>query len=403
MTRFSFLLPTRNRAPLLRQALAAVLAQPGGDLEVVVSDNASSDETPEVIREFGDDPRLRVVRTPRPLNVVDNWEHALDHATGEWIVVVGDDDGPVPSLVSRLDPLADPDATRAVAWAKAWYVHPGVEPAWPVPGQENHLVVFPYGGRAEEVAAGPELEAFFRRRERATRPEMNAAVHRQVIERIRREAGRVFRGPDPAVGLCAAFLALEPSYLALDLPLVVMGLSAASISTSLAHDLTSVHTVVREYHAAHGLRHVPLTSRTVANLVAESLLNAKEALPAHFEGVDLDRAAYFLSCGLELKGRDDAGARREWRAALRAEPPAVRAAVRRSMAADAARAWTRRTIQAVTPLAAARRLVRRGLEGRTDFLVLSGADHGFAHLPGAAHHLDGRLPPVPHASKPAAA
>lgn len=388
MRRFSFLLPTRDRAPLLRQALTAVLAQSGDDFEVVVSDNASSDETPRVVREFSHDSRLRVVRTPRPLDVADNWEHALDHATGEWIVVVGDDDGPVPSLLSRVAPLADPGVTRAVAWAKAWYVHPGIDPPWPRPDQENHLTVFPYSGGVSEVPARAELAAFFRRRERAIRPEMNGAVHRSVIERIRREAGRVFRGPDPAVGLCAAFLALEPAYLALDLPLVVMGLSAASISASLAHDLTAVHSAVREYHQSNGLHHVPLRSRTVANLVAESLLNAKNALPAHFDGIELDPAGYFRSCGLELRHRADSGARREWRSALRAQTPAVRASVRRSMAVDALRGRTRGTVRRLAPVTAVRRFVRRSLEGRTDFMVLPGTDHHFDDLPGATRHLD---------------
>lgn len=396
--RFSFLLPTRNRAGLLEHALAAVLAQDGDDFEVVVSDNASSDCTAAVVGGCGDD-RVRAVRTDRPLPVVDNWERALEHARGEWVTILGDDDGPVPGLLERMRPVTTGESRgpRAVAWTKAWYIHPGVEPPWPRPGEENHLIVFPWTGSVEEVDAGDELRAFFARREKTVRPEMNAFVHRRVLDRVRREAGRVFRPPDPAVGLCATVLALERTYLAVDLPLVVMGLSAASISTAMAHDLAAVHQVVREYATDDLLTEVPLRARTVANVVAESLLAAKRALPAHFEGVDLEPVAYFVSCALDLRSRGvtdgDAWAKwTEWRVALAAEPRGVRVGVRRALAGHTAGAWARRAARRLPPVAAARRLVRGRLEGRSQFLVLDGRDEGFADLPGAACHLDARLP-----------
>src|SRR5439155_1533464 len=75
MPRFSIVMPTRNRAQLLQFALQSALDQPTADLEVVVSDNDSRDDTPAVARRFND-PRVRYVRTPETLAMPDSWEFA---------------------------------------------------------------------------------------------------------------------------------------------------------------------------------------------------------------------------------------------------------------------------------------------------------------------------------------
>ncbi len=47
-------IPTHNRAGLLRESLASVLSQTFARIEVIVSDNASSDETADVVASFSD-------------------------------------------------------------------------------------------------------------------------------------------------------------------------------------------------------------------------------------------------------------------------------------------------------------------------------------------------------------
>src|SRR5262245_27225837 len=89
---FTSLMPTRNRSHLLRYAIRCALAQTNGDYEIIVSDNDSSDDTPNVIKEF-DDPKLRSIRTPKSLNMPDHWEWAIDHARGEYVTFLCDDDG----------------------------------------------------------------------------------------------------------------------------------------------------------------------------------------------------------------------------------------------------------------------------------------------------------------------
>jgi glycosyltransferase involved in cell wall biosynthesis len=65
----SILLPTRNGAAYLRDCVTGVLAQPDNEFELIVADNASDDDTPQILHEFADDSRLRVVRSERSLPV----------------------------------------------------------------------------------------------------------------------------------------------------------------------------------------------------------------------------------------------------------------------------------------------------------------------------------------------
>jgi glycosyltransferase involved in cell wall biosynthesis len=83
--RFSVLIPTRNGGEFLPDVLESALGQ-AGDFEVVVSDNANTDETARVLSSHANDERLVVVRSNEVLSVTDNWMRALRAARGEYLI-----------------------------------------------------------------------------------------------------------------------------------------------------------------------------------------------------------------------------------------------------------------------------------------------------------------------------
>jgi glycosyltransferase involved in cell wall biosynthesis len=122
--------PTYNRAATLPRALTSVLAQTHADLELLVSDNASTDETPEVCRAFAqDDPRVRVVRRPHNVGLTENFNALLREATGELVMVLADDDWLDPSYVERCVALLDARPDHVVASGVARFHRDGVEVA----------------------------------------------------------------------------------------------------------------------------------------------------------------------------------------------------------------------------------------------------------------------------------
>jgi glycosyltransferase involved in cell wall biosynthesis len=84
-------IPTRNRATLVTSAIDSVLAQTYEDFTVLVSDNASEDDTEETIRAF-DDPRLQYIRHRSNIGPGENFNSCLEAAASEYVIVLCDDD-----------------------------------------------------------------------------------------------------------------------------------------------------------------------------------------------------------------------------------------------------------------------------------------------------------------------
>jgi glycosyltransferase involved in cell wall biosynthesis len=88
---FTVGIPTYNRAGIVRRAISIVLNQSFGDFELIVADNASDDNTSEVVESF-DDPRLRYVRHDRNRGPDKNICFTGTEASGELYVLYQDDD-----------------------------------------------------------------------------------------------------------------------------------------------------------------------------------------------------------------------------------------------------------------------------------------------------------------------
>lgn len=107
---------TYNRAAYLRRALASLALSPVSGVRYVVVDNASTDETGAIVREF---PLFEHVRNPANLGMVGNWNRALEIAEGEYGAVFHDDDEYEAGAVEAL--------LEALAASKtAAFVHAGV-------------------------------------------------------------------------------------------------------------------------------------------------------------------------------------------------------------------------------------------------------------------------------------
>src|SRR5262249_24809581 len=127
--KFSIVIPTRNGAPYVFGALKSILRQSYQSCEVVVSVNHSADETMSQVRSI-DDPRLRVVVPPAPLSMTLHYEWCLKQARGEWITILGDDDGLMPYFFDEITPLIKKCSRMnvdAILSRRAYFFWPGCE------------------------------------------------------------------------------------------------------------------------------------------------------------------------------------------------------------------------------------------------------------------------------------
>jgi glycosyltransferase involved in cell wall biosynthesis len=97
----SIVLPTYTRAQLLPHAIRSVLAQTYRDLELIVVDDNSKDNTPEVVRSFAD-PRIRYVRNEKNLKLPGTLNKGFALARGRFLTWTSDDNLYAPDAVERM-------------------------------------------------------------------------------------------------------------------------------------------------------------------------------------------------------------------------------------------------------------------------------------------------------------
>ena len=138
----SILIPTYHQAHCIDQAISSALMQDFAALEVIVIDDASSDETEMICQKWLADPRFRYVKNSVNLGRVANYRHALyDLAHGEWALMLDGDDYLITSSFIR------------TAWETAQrYQEVGV-----VFVQAGHRVRF-LDGSSQDVDILPEIE-----------------------------------------------------------------------------------------------------------------------------------------------------------------------------------------------------------------------------------------------------
>ena len=91
MPKVSVIMPTFNRKAYLKAAIESVLLQKIDDFEIIITDNASTDGTDELVASFTNE-SIRYFRNEKNIGVVNNYNKALELASGEYVYIFSDDD-----------------------------------------------------------------------------------------------------------------------------------------------------------------------------------------------------------------------------------------------------------------------------------------------------------------------
>jgi glycosyltransferase involved in cell wall biosynthesis len=121
----SICLPVRNGADRVEEVVWSVLAQDHQRIELVISDNASTDGTEEVCRELArSDPRIVYHRHPENVGLLNNFLGAMRMSKGTFFRWVGDDDWLAPDCVSRGLAAFAEDERRILVTTRVAYTAP---------------------------------------------------------------------------------------------------------------------------------------------------------------------------------------------------------------------------------------------------------------------------------------
>lgn len=95
--------PTYNGGKYIRECIESILVQTYTDLEILIVDDNSFDETIDIVEELARrEKRIRIVRNQQNLGLVKNWNRCVELAEGEWIKFVFQDDIIAPDCIEEL-------------------------------------------------------------------------------------------------------------------------------------------------------------------------------------------------------------------------------------------------------------------------------------------------------------
>lgn len=116
----SICIPVYNGAAFIGETIASALAQTYPNTEIVVSDNASTDRTGDVVAEAAArDPRIRYERATTNVGPVGNFNRCLDLARGTYVKILCADDLLYPDCLTRQVAVFEGEAGAAISLVSA--------------------------------------------------------------------------------------------------------------------------------------------------------------------------------------------------------------------------------------------------------------------------------------------
>lgn len=221
---FSLVYPTRHRPEFVRQALRILETQGHDSFEVVVCDNYVDPALScEAICRDSRVANVRYVHPPRPVGMVENWNHAVPFATGDYMSFLTDKMFVLPGALGRIKRAIDlAGAPEIVSWTsdsyspasypdyfgEGLYVRASSEAESDVYRTFRPQEELSRRGRAE-VSRGEQSPLEYSRGKLAF-----GAYRRELVDRIVRRFGALFHNINPdytsmVVGLAEARDAVE--------------------------------------------------------------------------------------------------------------------------------------------------------------------------------------------------
>ena len=103
MHKYSFVLPA-YKARFFREAIDSILAQTYKDFELIIVNDASPEDLDSIVNSYNDS-RIRYYVNEQNIggkDLVSQWNHCLEYAKGEYIILASDDDVYFPQYIEKM-------------------------------------------------------------------------------------------------------------------------------------------------------------------------------------------------------------------------------------------------------------------------------------------------------------
>ncbi|MDX2212920.1 MAG: glycosyltransferase family 2 protein [Oculatellaceae cyanobacterium bins.114] len=125
MPKISVCIPTCNRSQLLHYAVESALGQTETDVEIIVCDDGSTDNTPDLMATLianHPDRTIRYIRHPQNIGKSNNMRSGFEAATGDYFIKFDDDDRLTPTFLAETGAILDQHPNIDLVGTDHWII-----------------------------------------------------------------------------------------------------------------------------------------------------------------------------------------------------------------------------------------------------------------------------------------
>jgi len=232
MPKFSVLIPSYNRSKYLYQTLLTCVSQAYVDAEFIVIDDCSNDDTESMVNGLAlSDKRIKFIKNTNNVGMLLNFETGLTHCKGDYIIVLGSDDGLMPRSLIELDKIIDETGAELITWPTPAFFYEGTK-------MPTSQLVFPKALTDVAVTEWLTPEDFYKRNaqelayvgdKKCPMLYVKSIAKKDLIERVIEKSGGKFYSCSTPDGYSAFALLCEVNkYLYCTKPFSLHGVSPSS-------------------------------------------------------------------------------------------------------------------------------------------------------------------------------
>lgn len=235
----SILIATKNRQKYCLSAVESILSLNDENIQVVVQDNSDEQSLEKMLSLCLKDNRLVYNYTPPPFSSIDNFNAVISLAAGEYVCLIGDDDG------------INPEIIKATFWAKKNNIdcltgsldanyrwdNTGAPDTFFTKMNGNTLTLTHFNGKVERVNIENSLISLMKNG--CTNyldydfPKLyHGVVKLKLLEQIKRETGDYLKGLSPDIYSAIALASIAKNIVKINYPLTIPGVCGQSTSVT---------------------------------------------------------------------------------------------------------------------------------------------------------------------------
>lgn len=233
----SIVIATRNRQKYAHAAVVSILSSPDTRLELIIQDNSDNQTLAATLQAYFGDSRLKYRYTPPPLSAVGNFNKAIELSSGEYVCMIGDDDGVNPEIVQAAAWARDNDIDSLVGSLSANYrwAGTGAPDTFFTKMTDSTLVMTHFSGRFKQIDLQESLKNFANAGltyylDHPLPKFYHGIVRRERLEQLLHRNGSYIKGLSTDIYLSVALASLVKKLVVIDYPLTLPGVCPESSS-----------------------------------------------------------------------------------------------------------------------------------------------------------------------------